>query len=69
MSYGAKVKVSGRRAAVVGTKWSKVVQIKKHGENVYRVTATKKGYTCSGREQPIFIILRFSFSPCFCFFF
>jgi Host cell surface-exposed lipoprotein len=53
VSYGAKVKVSGHRAAVVGTKWSKVVQIKKHGENVYRVTATKKGYDSSGTDASV----------------
>src|SRR4051812_39402542 len=30
VSYGAHVKVSGHRAAVTGTHWSKVVKIKKH---------------------------------------
>ena len=40
----AHVKVRGHRAAVVGTKWSKVVQIRKKGENTFSVTATRKGY-------------------------
>jgi hypothetical protein len=53
VSYGAHVKVAGHRAAVAGTKWSKVVQIKKHGENVYRVTATKKGYGSSGTDASV----------------
>jgi hypothetical protein len=53
VSYGARVKVSGHRAAVVGTKWSKVVQIKKRGENVYRVTATKKGYDPTGTDASV----------------
>jgi hypothetical protein len=53
VSYGAHVKVSGHRAAVVGTKWSKVVQIKQHGENSYRVTATKKGYDSSGTDASV----------------
>lgn len=44
VTYGAKVKVNGQRAAVSGTRWSKVVQIKKRGENTYRVVATKTGY-------------------------
>jgi hypothetical protein len=40
----AHVKVRGHRAAVVGTKWSKVVQIRKKGENTFSVTATREGY-------------------------
>jgi hypothetical protein len=40
----AHVKVGGHRAAVVGTKWSKVVQIRKKGENTFSVLATRKGY-------------------------
>jgi hypothetical protein len=53
VSYGAHVKVSGHRAAVVGTKWSKVVQIKKHGENAYHVTAAKKGYDSSDTDASV----------------
>jgi hypothetical protein len=53
VSYGAHVKVSGHRAAVTGTHWSKVVKIKQRGENVYRVIATKKGYDSSGTDASV----------------
>jgi hypothetical protein len=53
VSYGAHVKVSGHRAAVVGIKWSRVVQINKHGENVYHVTATKKGYDSNETDASV----------------
>ena len=41
---GVGVKVDGKRAAVTGKKWSKVVTIEKEGENEYRVIAFKKGH-------------------------
>lgn len=41
---GVGVKVDGKRAAVTGKKWSKVVTIEKKGENEYRVIAFKKGH-------------------------
>jgi hypothetical protein len=53
VSYGAHVKVSGHRAAVSGTKWSKTVRIKSHGENVFHVTATKKGYDSSDTDASV----------------
>lgn len=50
VSSGAHVKVSGRRAAVSGATWSKVVPIKKHGANVFHVVATREGYTSGDVE-------------------
>lgn len=50
VTSGARVKVSGHRASVVGTRWTKVVRIKQKGENTWRVTATKKGYDSSGTD-------------------
>jgi hypothetical protein len=47
------LKVNGQRAAVTGTTWSKVVQIKKHGDNVYKVTATKKGFDKGDTEASV----------------
>jgi hypothetical protein len=44
VTAGAKVRVNGGRAAVSGSHWTKVVTIKKRGENTYRVVATKTGY-------------------------
>ena len=41
---GVGVKVDGKRAAVTGKKWSKVVTIEKKGGNEYRVIAFKKGH-------------------------
>jgi hypothetical protein len=42
---GAKVRVDGHRAAVVGSHWSKLVTIHQKGDNSYNVVATKKGST------------------------
>jgi hypothetical protein len=53
VTYNAHVKVNGQRAAVTGTTWSKVVQIKKHGDNVYKVTATKKGFDKGDTEASV----------------
>jgi hypothetical protein len=53
VTHGAKVKVSGHRATVVGTRWSKVVQIKRHGENVFHVRATKKGYDSNDTDASV----------------
>lgn len=53
VTYGAKVKVGGQHAAVTGTTWSKVVAIKKHGDNVYHVTATKKGYDSGSTDASV----------------
>jgi hypothetical protein len=41
---GAGVKVDGKRAAVTGKQWTKVVTIGKKGENEYRVIAFKEGH-------------------------
>jgi hypothetical protein len=41
---GVGVKVDGKRAAVTGKKWTKVVTIKKKGENEFRVIAFKKDH-------------------------
>jgi hypothetical protein len=53
VTYNAHVKVNGQRAAVTGTTWSKVVRIKKHGDNVYKVTATKKGFDKGDTEASV----------------
>lgn len=53
VTYGAHVKVGGQRAALFGTKWSKVVRLSKRGENVFHVTATKKGYESAELELSV----------------
>lgn len=46
---GAMVKVSGHKAHVEADAWSKVVAIKHHGENTYKVVGSAKGYE-KGRD-------------------
>lgn len=41
---GSKVRVNGTRAAVSGRRWSKIVSIKKKGDNAYEVIGSKSGH-------------------------
>jgi hypothetical protein len=41
---GAKVRVNGHRAAVVGRRWTMLVRMTKKGDNTFRIVATKSGH-------------------------
>jgi hypothetical protein len=41
---GSKVTVDGQRASVKGGKWTKLIQIKKKGDNSYKIVGSKPGH-------------------------
>jgi hypothetical protein len=53
VTKGAHVRVNGHRAAVSGSHWSKTVLIRRHGENTFAVTATKRGYDSSDADASV----------------